>query len=44
MQTNDRSESLQQPYLKGLVLALLLTGVLYGNDYNGGVFILEFDG
>jgi cytochrome o ubiquinol oxidase operon protein cyoD len=26
----DRSESLQQPYLKGFVLALLLTGVPFG--------------
>jgi cytochrome o ubiquinol oxidase subunit IV len=26
----DRAESLQQPYLKGFVLALLLTGVPFG--------------
>ena len=30
MQTSDRSESMQQPYLKGFVLALVLTGVPFG--------------
>ena len=30
MQTTDPGENLQQPYLKGFVLALLLTGVPFG--------------
>jgi cytochrome o ubiquinol oxidase operon protein cyoD len=30
MQTTDRAESLQQPYLKGFVLALVLTGIPFG--------------
>jgi len=30
MQTSDRSESLHQPYLKGFVLALVLTGIPFG--------------
>jgi cytochrome o ubiquinol oxidase operon protein cyoD len=30
MQTTDRSENLQQPYVKGFVLALVLTGVPFG--------------
>ncbi len=30
MATTDRAENLQQPYLKGFVLALVLTGVPFG--------------
>jgi cytochrome o ubiquinol oxidase operon protein cyoD len=30
MQTTDRSENLQQPYLKGFVFALVLTGIPFG--------------